>query len=214
MRRKIKNIGDVETLPIDVVINKPIQRNVQILFSHFSRYFVASRALNINNTHTIIDASCGEGYGSFYLSLKAKQVYGLDIYSENLDQAKKHFDAPNLQFLTYNKFKREHPDALYGWIDKVVCIETLEHVPKKDMSGFIGLLMSMLKQGGDLFLTVPLGANEPSSYNPFHKNEPSIDVVLKSFTPYFDNIDIEVDIFTNSYNRESRYCLITMLGKK
>jgi len=210
MKRKIKNIGDVETLPIDVVINKPIQRNVQVLFSHFSRYFIARENLNINNKHTIIDASCGEGYGSFYLSLKAKQVYGLDVYSENLDFAKKYFDISNIQFLTYNRFKRHN----YPSVDKIVCIETLEHVPKKDMTGFIGLLMSMLKQGGDMFLTVPLGTNKPSTYNKFHKNEPSIDIIMGSFAPFFNKINIDVDIFTNLYNRESRYCLITMRNKK
>ena len=210
MKRKIKNIGDVETLPVDVVINKPIQRNVQLLFSHFSRYFIARRNLKINNKHTIIDASCGEGYGSFYLSLKAKQVYGLDVYSENLDFAKKYFDISNIKFFTYNFFKR----CKYLPVDKIVCIETLEHVPKKDMTGFIGLLMSMLKQGGDMFLTVPLGANEPSSYNTFHKNEPSIDIIMESFTPFFNKINIEVDVFINSYNKKSTYCLITMWGKK
>jgi len=165
--------------------------------------------LNINNKHTIIDASCGEGYGSFYLSLKAKQVYGLDVYSENLDFAKKYFDISNIKFFTYNFFKR----CKYLPVDKIVCIETLEHVPKKDMSGFIGLLMSMLKQGGDMFLTVPLGANEPSSYNTFHKNEPSIDVILKLFTPFFNKINIDIDVFVNSYNKKSTYCLVTMEGK-
>jgi len=209
MKRKIKNIGDVETLPVDVVINKPIQRNVQVLFSHFSRYFIARENLNINDKHTIIDASCGEGYGSFYLSLKAKQVYGLDVYSENLDRAKKYFDISNIQFLTYNVFKRQKLQP----VDKIVCIETLEHVPKNDMNAFISFLTSMLKPGGDMFVTVPLGDNKPSSYNKFHKNEPSIDVILKLFTPFFNKIKIDIDVFVNSYNKKSTYCLVTMEGK-
>lgn len=207
--RKINNIGDVETLPVDVLVREPIERNIKVLFSHIGRYVIAARNLNIGKRDIVADASCGEGYGTYYLSALCKKVWGLDVDQENLDRAKKYFNAENIKFIKYFDFVK-----VKGTAHKIVCIETLEHIKKDRQKEFIKRLMYMLKVNGGLFLTVPIGKNKPSEYNPFHKNEPSIDVVYNMFKPYFRKINIETNSFINSYNKESNYALITLLEKK
>ena len=207
--RKIKNIGDVETLPVDVLIREPIDRNIKVLFSHIGRYVIAAKKLNIGKRDKVIDASCGEGYGTFYLSTLCKKAYGLDVYKENITRAKKHFKADNLRYLLYFDLMKNKGSA-----HKIVCIETLEHISKDKQDVFIKRLMNILKVNGSMFLTVPIGQNKPSSYNPFHKNEPSIDTVFNMFKPYFRKIDIDTDSFVNSYNKLSTYALVTLLEKK
>ena len=206
--RNIKNIGDVETLPVDVIIKEPVRENMRVLFSHIGRYVIAARKLNIRKTDRILDASCGEGYGSYYLSTLAEKVYGIDVSEENLEYARKHFGVHNISFLKYFDFLRRKTK-----IDKVVCIETLEHVDKDNSPLFIRRLVRTLRSGGDMFLTVPIGENAPSDYNPFHKNEPSIDVIYNSFIPYFSKIDIEISSFVNSYGEKTNFALVTMFNK-
>jgi len=208
--RKIKKIGDVETFPVDVIINKPVRENTRVLFSHIARYVIACRKLDINDRNVVVDASCGEGYGTYYLSTKAEKVYGLDIYETNLKYARKYFDVDNVRFLKYFDFLK----TKISRVDKLVCIETLEHISKKNMEEYIKLLMRILKVRGDMFLTIPLGENEPSVYNKFHKNEPSIDVIYKIFMPRFEKIDIEISSFINSYGEETEYAMFSMYNKR
>jgi len=207
--RKIKKIGDVETLPVDFVIHPPIKENVKLLSSHIGRYVVANRKLNIRKTDIVVDASCGEGYGTYYLSTLCNRAYGLDIYEKNLEYAQKHFNTDNLKFYKYFDFLKKRTIA-----HKLVCIETLEHVDKEKMMSFVKLLLRILRVGGDMFLTVPIGKNVPSHYNPFHKNEPSIDIIYTTFMPYFKKMDIEINSFVNSYGYETNYALITLFSKK
>jgi ubiquinone/menaquinone biosynthesis C-methylase UbiE len=116
--RTIKHIGDVETLPVDVVIKAPIAENTKLLFNHIGRYVIGARALNISEGDVVVDASCGEGYGTYYISTLARKAYGLDISTENLEYANKHYKADNMRFLKYFYFFKLRTKA-----DKILCIE-------------------------------------------------------------------------------------------
>lgn len=207
--RRIKNIGDVETLPIDIIVKQPIQRNIQVLFSHIGRYVIAARKLKIEKRDTVADISCGEGYGTFYLSTLCKKAYGLDVNKDNLELSKKNFNSDNLIYIKYFDLMKQR-----GSVNKIVCIETFEHIEREKQNEFVKRIMYILKVNGSMFLTVPIGQNKASLYNPFHKNEPSIGVVYDMFKPYFKKIDIEISSFVNSYNMESTYALVTLLEKK
>jgi cyclopropane fatty-acyl-phospholipid synthase-like methyltransferase len=209
-----------ETIIIDEFIKSPIKDNTLIFFSHFGRYFYASKALDIKSTDTIIDASCGEGYGTYSLSKLVKTTYGLDINEEYIKSARKIYydeigqyetNKIDLTFLTYNDFYRFNQFLL---VDKIFSIESFEHIPKEEIEGFIDKLMSKLKVGGSMFVTVPLGNNEASSFNPFHCNEPSIDFIYNIFSKYFKKIDIEIDSFVNSFNKECQYAYLILKNKK
>ena len=87
-------------------------------------------------------------------------------------------------------------------------------MPKTKASDFVNKLLSYLKIGGNMFITVPLGQNQPSNYNEYHLNEPSIDILYDLFIPYFENITFEIDTFVNSFGFETKYCLLLLKSFK
>ena len=207
--KQIKNIGDVETLPIEIIVKQPIKASMDLLFNHIGRYVIAVRKLQVESKDVVIDASCGKGYGTYYLSKFCKKVYGLDIYKENLDVANKCFKTDNITFSSYFDMMKRR-----GSVNKIFCIETFEHIEKNKQDEFIKRLLSILKVNGSMFLTVPIGEDKPSTYNKFHKNEPSIQTIYNMFNPHFKKIDIEISSFINSYNKESTYAFVTLKRKR
>jgi len=197
-----------ETFQVEYVIKEPIKEHTQHIYNHFSRYSNAIQSLDINNTDTVIDASCGVGYGSFILSLKSRSVIGIDINQSYLDRAKRLFHADNLDFLSYDIM-----DLYKHKSNKIVCIETFEHVPKTQMVIFVNRLLSYLKVGGNMYIDVPIGNNDRSCYNEFHLNEPSIDVLYNTFKNHFDKITFKIDSFVNSFGYETKSCSLILRNK-
>ena len=67
-----------------------------LFFQHVGRYLFAKA--NVSG-RVVLDAACGSGYGSDILSQKAKQVVGIDISWEAIQQCKARFHKTNLCFL-------------------------------------------------------------------------------------------------------------------
>ncbi|MFA5559169.1 MAG: class I SAM-dependent methyltransferase [Methanofastidiosum sp.] len=203
------DINANETTIMPLIINEPLKECTLELYNHFGRYFYASKLLDIQKTDSIIDASCGCGYGSYILSKKVCKVFGLDINIDNLSLAKKHYNNDNIEYYSYDEFFKT-----YFVVDKILLIETFEHIPQKDIDQFIKNLLNHLKQGGSMFITVPLGNNEASSYNQWHCNEPSIDFLYGMFSFYFKNINMDIDSYLNSFGHECQYCYLMLNNKK
>jgi CMP-N-acetylneuraminic acid synthetase/protein-L-isoaspartate O-methyltransferase len=203
-----------ETLCIDFIIADPIKEHTQILFNHFKRYASAIQQLNILKTETVVDASCGMGYGTYLVSTYAKNVIGLDINDEYLQKSKRMYDSENIDWFSYDEFDQRIQDNILCKPDKIICIETLEHIPQKEMVAFYRKLCSYLKTGGDLFLTVPLGDDKPSEYNQYHLNEPSIGILYQLFSNQFHRVQFEISTFKNSFGYDTKFCLILLNGYK
>jgi SAM-dependent methyltransferase len=188
-----------ETLDIKKYIKEPIQDNLKILSNHFGRYYYAIKKMNINKDDIVLDIACGQGYGTYLLSQKAKYVYGMDANKEFISFAKKNLTLKNNSFLSVQK-KYEIK------VNKIVCIETIEHLEKNDIEPFIENL-----ECKEIFITFPVGENKPSEYNTFHKCEPSIEFVYNIVKKYFNKIEIEIDKYVNNYGHLTEYCI--MVGK-
>ncbi len=199
-----------ETLRIERLIKSPIEQNIKIIYDHFGRYASAVQMLNISNKDVVIDASCGLGYGSYILSFKAKKVIGLDINKEYINKAKQIFNSEKICLYCYDEYENLLGMNENQKADKIVCIETFEHISKLKIEFFIKKLLHSMKKGGDMFVTVPLGKNQPSSYNKFHLNEPSIDILYNLFAKFFDRITFEIETFVNSYGHREKSCLILL----
>jgi cyclopropane fatty-acyl-phospholipid synthase-like methyltransferase len=201
-----------ETLKIDKIIRDPLKYNLLKMSNHTRRYHIAIERLNISKKDKVIDASCGEGYGSYILSKHASKVYGVDVDKKKLTIAYDIFGHErDLWFVVYDVYKKMA--KFIDPADKIVCIETIEHVQKKETKQFVEMLLSFLKPGGDMFLTTPIGNNKPSKYNKYHLNELSIDVLYELFRPNFSKITIDSFDYVNSYNIKTDSCYITMKGK-
>lgn len=188
-----------ETLELEKYIINP-SKNIEALFNHLGRYYYAAKMIDVNKNDTVLDISCGQGYGSYYLSTLSKMTYGSDINNDNILKAKELFRNKNLEYLDNGGMPKR--------VDKIICIETIEHIEKNNIYYFIKKLFSILEDNGDYFFTFPVGKNEPSAYNEYHKCEPSIefiDEIIKEFSDVYNN---RISKYINNYGYETEYCYL------
>ena len=109
----------------------------EIWYEHWHRYAFA-RAFARGKR--VLDAACGEGYGSALLAGDAREVLGVDIAEPAIAHARKRYAThANLRFAQGDCTALTLPDAS---VDLVVSFETLEHVAVQDalVAGFARVL--------------------------------------------------------------------------
>ncbi len=149
--------------------------NFWMKLEHCGRYLYAYD--NISPDDIVADIACATGYGSHFLSSKARLVIGCDNKSLYLDYAQHNYNAPNI---SYTRIDLEQGiDALANRnISKIVCFETLEHTrrPLEVLSGFYRIL----PRGGEVLLSFP-----NAKYEKFDENGKNLD------TYHLSQIDLE-----------------------
>ena len=73
----------------------------------------------------VLDAACGEGYGSSLLAEEAEEVTGLDIDKEAVENANHKYGNKKLSYLKGSIEELPFEDHT---LDVVVSFETIEHV--------------------------------------------------------------------------------------
>ncbi len=110
----------------------------EIWYEHMHRY---AFALPLARGKRVLDAACGEGYGSALLAGAADQILGADISTEAIGHARSRYGAiPNLAFVEADcTALDELPSASF---DLIASFETLEHVQAQErmLDGFARLL--------------------------------------------------------------------------
>lgn len=135
---------------------------------HLNRY---SMVKSFCEGKRILDAACGEGYGSYFLKKwGAKEVFGLDVDADTVKKAEHIFGSPEVKFQCHTV--EELPFSDY-YFDMVVSFETIEHLDHPEK--FLQEIQRVLKPGGMIVLSCP---NDPYYYkmeegykNPFHKRQ-------------------------------------------
>jgi SAM-dependent methyltransferase len=121
----------------------------EISYEHWHRYAFAKA---LAGGRRVLDAACGEGYGSAMLAAVATSVLGLDIGTEAVAHARRRYGKhANLGFEQADCTRLEqYPDASF---DLIVSFETLEHVEAQEalLDGFARLLAP----GGVLLVSTP-----------------------------------------------------------
>ncbi len=109
----------------------------------------ALRFLDPKKDEIILDAGCGDGKFLIKISKKARKVYGVDITKESFKKVKQ--KSP--KNLIFKEMSIENLKFKDRYFDKVVCVETLEHLlnPRKAIKEF----NRILKTNGQLILTYP-----------------------------------------------------------
>src|ERR1035437_1433966 len=110
---------------------------------HIHRYKVALHYINPNSK--ILDIACGNGFGSYMLSQKTKElVVGGDISAETINYCSKQYTSEkNLQFKVIDGTNMPFEDNHF---DYITSFETIEHTSKyKEM---IREFYRTLKDGG------------------------------------------------------------------
>jgi len=156
----------------------------EIWYEHWHRYAFARR---LAAGKRVLDAACGEGYGSALLAGVASEVVGIDIDAASVAHARSRYGAhANLRFEQGDATNLDIPP---GRFDLVVSFETLEHVEAQErmVSGF----RRALGDDGVLVISSPdkRTYSEIAGFrNEFHVRELYREELLALLAPHFPNV--------------------------
>lgn len=94
---------------------------------HLARYYKAREIVS----GYVIDAACGCGYGTDLINGNpmVSKVLGVDIDTETIEFAKKHWNGPKTEYIAKDLIKF-HPDEDVDWL---VSFETIEHIKNPEV---------------------------------------------------------------------------------
>ncbi len=119
----------------------------EIWYEHFHRY---TMAIGFAEGKKVLDAACGEGYGSHLLAQKADSVVGVDVSETAIKHASKQYQQSNLSFVVADVLKMNFADSSF---DLVVSFETLEHLSEHEE--LLQEFKRVLKPEGVLLISTP-----------------------------------------------------------
>lgn len=135
---------------------------------HINRYMLAK---NLCEGKKVLDVACGVGYGSYLMSQwGAKNVTGIDISKEAIQQAKEIFKEDNIDFRCDTvECLKDFPD---NYFDLAISLETIEHLDNP--IEFLKEVRRVVKFTGTIIVSCP---NDhwyypiEEQYNPYHKRK-------------------------------------------
>ncbi len=156
----------------------------EIWYEHWHRYAFARRHVV---GRRVLDAACGEGYGTALLATVAREAVGVDVDAAAVEHARARYTSmANLRFHEADVTRLPFPDAAF---DVVVSFETLEHLAEQEqlMREFARVLAS----DGVLILSSPdkrTYSDLTGFRNEFHVRELYRDELLNLLAPHFSVI--------------------------
>jgi len=163
-----------------------IAEDDEIKLEHLQRY---QSVKDLIKGKVVLDAACGEGYGSDILANYAEKIYGMDIDEETINHAENKYIKSNLQFLKGSIAKLPFVD---GYFDVVVSFETIEHVGEDIQKLFLNEVKRVLKEDGILVISTPnkkVYTDKRDYQNPFHIREFYKEEFHGFLTAYFKYVD-------------------------
>ena len=132
---------------------------------------------------TVLDAGCGEGYGTAELARQARLAVGLDRDAAVLAAARARYPGPPSAWVSG---EAEALPFATGTFDLVCCFQVLEHLP--DPAHFLGEARRVLAPGGRLLLTTPNHAAVLPGLNPHHAREYDPATLHALLSPHFPEV--------------------------
>ena len=165
-----------------------------VLAEHLARYRLAARLAAGRN---VLDAACGEGYGSAMLAAgDAASVVGIDIDEATVAHARATHGVDARQ----GDVSRLAFDD--GAFDLVVSFETIEHVAEPDLA--LDEFRRVLSPGGVLVISTP-NADEYLEDNPYHQRELTLAQFMEALDARFANVELryQQNFLTTAVMREA-----------
>jgi ubiquinone/menaquinone biosynthesis C-methylase UbiE len=139
----------------------------EIWYEHFHRYALAARWCK---NARVLDAACGEGYGSALLARFAATVDGVDISEQAISHARQRYSKlDNVKFHLSDCTRLPFADDEF---DRVVSFETLEHLVEHEQ--LLAEIKRVLNPECCLIMSSPDKASysdEAGNNNEFHVKE-------------------------------------------
>lgn len=152
----------------------------EIWYEHYHRY---TMTLDWVADKVVLDAACGEGYGTHLLAEKALSVYGVDIDHNAIKHASDTYQQQNLNYQQSDVLNLNFEDDTF---DVVVSFETLEHLAEHDE--LLAEFKRVLKPDGVMIISTPdkLEYTDKTGFdNEYHVRELYVDefksLIAKSF---------------------------------
>ncbi len=190
--------------------------NSEISIYHMQRYM---NVLRYCKDKCVLDAACGEGYGSNIISDVAKNVIGVDISDEAVSNAQTKYKKDNLTFI---KCSVTDIPVESGFFDIVISFETIEHINENDQIKFFEQIKRLLKPDGVLIMSSPdklTYSDIPEYNNPYHQHElyfSEFDSLVKKYFKYgeyyYQGMLCNSYVFKHNGNYEERFERITLNG--
>lgn len=143
--------------------------SAELAVEHYQRYLSVVEAAR---GKTVVDAACGEGYGTSILAETAEFAFGIDLDMEAIRLAKSKYDClRNASFCAASVSKLPFAS---GSIDMVISFETIEHIDQQEQEDFLCEIKRILRKGGTLILSTPdksLYSDLHHFHNKFHIKE-------------------------------------------
>lgn len=147
----------------------------------------------------VLDAACGDGYGTDIIAANALKAYGIDISNEAIDIAKNKYKSDNLEFITSSISILPFEDASF---DVVVSFETIEHVDEETQRHFLNEVKRILKTDGILIMSTPnklVYSDIPGYKNDYHFKE----FYVKEFDDFLKSYFRHVNLFSQGFEKYS-----------
>jgi len=152
-----------------------------IWYEHWHRYCAVLAAARGKR---VLDAACGEGYGSWLLGAAAESVVGIDRDNEAIDHARTRYgDRANVRYVQGTCTALPLADAS---VDLVVSFETIEHLDGQE--AMLAEFRRVLAGAGVLIISSPNKAiySEETGYvNEFHVRELTRDELAAMLGAHF-----------------------------
>ena len=116
---------------------------------HYQRYQFARELVK---GKLVLDAACGDGYGSSILAETAEKVYGLDLDVDVVKTANQKYGKNHLEYVAGSVASLPFQDAMF---DVVISFETIEHVDKETQEKFLEEIKRVLKPDGIMIMSTP-----------------------------------------------------------
>lgn len=158
----------------------------EIAAEHYQRYQFARQFVK---GKTVLDAACGEGYGSSLLAGTAANVTGLDIDKETVERANRKYGNEKLSYQSGSIEKLPFENQSF---DVIVSFETIEHVSEAIQKKFLSEISRVLKNDGILIMSTPNKAvytDLVEGDNPFHIKEFYVKEFKEFLGSYFANVE-------------------------
>ncbi len=159
----------------------------EITIEHYQRY---ESIKELVKGKVVVDAACGEGYGTSIIGSVAKQVTGFDISEEAVKRATESYATDNV---TYRIGDISNLPLEDDTVEVFVSFETIEHVDADLQVKFISEVSRVLKKDGVFIISSPNKAIYSDFFNydnEFHVHEMYKDEFLGLLSEKFAHVKL------------------------
>jgi 2-polyprenyl-3-methyl-5-hydroxy-6-metoxy-1,4-benzoquinol methylase len=159
---------------------------------HLTAYL---HARELARGHKVLDAGCGEGFGTQALAEAAREVVGIDYSRDAIAYCRERWKAPNLRFEVVDL---TDPRGFDETFDLVLNFQVLEHIPNE--ADFLRSLRARMAPDATLMITTP-NRLATVGENPYHLREYSAGELAALLGQVFADVRL-LGMFGNEKVRE------------